>query len=124
VNWDDLVPSYIAQQQKAWERAQRVKWAYESTPDLTLKGLGKCLGISSEGVRKILCHAHWYPVSPVVLWVKVSEHAMAYEIAHGPMKRAKVEDRIRQLRKAGNFSDAQMLHDLMLELKGGRHGRI
>ena len=110
MDWADLLPPRVAARQKAWERAQRMRWAYEATPrNVSYEALGKASGLSKERVRKLICYAQLNPVSPIARWIEAGEHSMAYQIAHGPLSRPPRWDHLWHL--FVSFREAGMLGD-------------
>ena len=121
MDWADLLPPRVAAQQKAWERAQRMRWAYEATPrNVSYEALGKASGLSKERVRKLICYAQLHPVSPIARWIEAGEHSMAYQIAHGPLLRAQMLERIISFREAGMLGDGKPKREAAHDVTEGR----
>ena len=62
--WDDLLPSHVARDQKAWESRRLVRRM--SAVGMSTREIAERLGITTHRVLYLHCNNPWKGVSPVV----------------------------------------------------------
>jgi hypothetical protein len=90
VNWNDVVPTDVADSQAAWERVHRVLRARQG--GARTDDIAKVLRVSRERVRQMELKARRWPVAPVLRFCDESVPglfaAQSVEIARGRLAEA------------------------------------